>query len=224
LKQASRGASGTILWYFADPMCSWCWGFAPVISAIREQYRDRLRVALMLGGLRPGATEPVAPQFREELLHHWRDVQERSGQPFLFEGALPEGFVYDTEPASRAVVTMGELKPEATFAYFKAIQGAFYGEQMDVTRGDVLAGLAEGQAVAGPDFLLLFESAAMAHKTRKHFQMARQIGVRGFPTLLMQNGQAHGEPPSLLTDGYRSLAELVPMLEAWLATQRDAGP
>ena len=27
-----------ILWYFADPMCSWCWGFSPVISEIKKSY------------------------------------------------------------------------------------------------------------------------------------------------------------------------------------------
>jgi len=53
-----------ILWYFADPMCSWCWGFSPAISVIKASYSDRLKIALMLGGLRPGTTEPVTPKFR----------------------------------------------------------------------------------------------------------------------------------------------------------------
>jgi putative protein-disulfide isomerase len=34
-------------------MYSWCWGFAPVIDAIKEAYADQLKVALLLGGLRP---------------------------------------------------------------------------------------------------------------------------------------------------------------------------
>jgi len=50
-------AQERILWYFADPMCSWCWGFTPAIGAIKESYSDRLKIALMLGGLRPGTTE-----------------------------------------------------------------------------------------------------------------------------------------------------------------------
>jgi len=40
--------------YFADPMCSWCWGFAPVIAQVRERYGEALPVRLVLGGLRPG--------------------------------------------------------------------------------------------------------------------------------------------------------------------------
>lgn len=194
-------------------MCSWCWGFTPVITAIREQYRDRLKVALMLGGLRPGTTEPVSASFREELLGHWHEVQERSAQSFLFEGALPEGFVYDTEPPSRAVVTVGELRPEATFAYFKSVQAAFYGEGRDVTHPQVLADLAEGQEIEAAAFLARFASNALREKTQKHFHMSRQVGVRGFPTLVAQDG----EGMSLLTDGYRSFAELQPLIDAWLA-------
>ena len=27
--------------YFADPMCSWCWGFNPVMARVREAYGER---------------------------------------------------------------------------------------------------------------------------------------------------------------------------------------
>lgn len=37
-----------LLWYFADPMCSWCWGFSPVIEAVREACRPRLKISLIL--------------------------------------------------------------------------------------------------------------------------------------------------------------------------------
>ena len=208
-----------ILWYFADPMCSWCWGFAPVVTEIRDTYRDRVKVALMLGGLRPGTTEPMSAQAREDILRHWRQVHERSGQPFLFEGAMPEGFVYDTEPACRAVVTMGDLKPEATFPFFKAIQGAFYAEGRDVTRGDVLAQLADWQGVDSAAFSEMFESDALREKTRRHFQMARQAGVRGFPTVIMQDETG----AKLLTDGYRTFAELAPVIENWLEGRLNSG-
>ena len=38
--------------YFADPMCSWCWGFSPVIEAISEQFGTSLPIRLIMGGLR----------------------------------------------------------------------------------------------------------------------------------------------------------------------------
>ena len=53
-----------ILWYFADPMCSWCWGFSPAIDVLRDEYRDRIKIALVLGGLRPGETTSMTPTAR----------------------------------------------------------------------------------------------------------------------------------------------------------------
>jgi putative protein-disulfide isomerase len=203
---------GPILWYFADPMCSWCWGFSPVIEAIREEYRDHMKVALVLGGLRPGTKEPQSAQSREDILHHWRQVHERTGQAFKFEGAMPEGFVYDTEPPSRAVVAVGGIEPDATFAMFKAIQSAFYAEGRDVTQPAVLAELAAGLGMEQTRFLPAFESDEARTKTLVHFRQAREWGVRGFPTVILQNDAGY----SLLTSGWRPLEELRSEIEGWL--------
>lgn len=206
-------SSERILWYFADPMCSWCWGFTPVIGAIKEKYPDRLKIALILGGLRPGTTEPVTAKFRAEILGHWRDVQRVTGQPFFFEGAMPEGFVYDTEPASRAVIAVAEIDSEATFPYLKSVQAAFYTQGQDVTQTETLAELAEQHDIDKPKFLERFESEDVKNKTRAHFRMAREAGVRSFPTILLQMESGH----QLLTNGCRPFEELRPEIEAWLA-------
>jgi putative protein-disulfide isomerase len=181
--------SAPILWYFADPMCSWCWGFSPVIEALREAYRERMKIALVLGGLRPGETAPMTAAGREEILHHWQHVHERTGQPFQFEGALPDSFVYDTEPASRAVVTVGGLDATLIFPVFKAIQAAFYAEGRDVTQTAVLADLAAGLGIDAAAFRQAFDSDAARARTQAHFRQARQAGVRGFPTLIVQQGE-----------------------------------
>jgi putative protein-disulfide isomerase len=178
--------SPPILWYFADPMCSWCWGFSPVIETLRDEYRDRLKIALVLGGLRPGETAPMTAAGREDILHHWRQVHERTGQPFRFDHALPDGFVYDTEPASRAVVTVGGIDPALIFPLFKAIQNAFYAEGRDVTQAGVLADLAAELGADKDAFLQAFASDAARARTQAHFRQARQAGVRGFPALILQ--------------------------------------
>lgn len=178
--------SAPILWYFADPMCSWCWGFSPVIETLREEYRERVKIALVLGGLRPGVTTPMTAANREEILHHWHQVHARTGQPFRFENALPPGFVYDTEPASRAVVALGGIEPTLIFPQFKAIQRAFYAEGRDITQPGVLAELATGLGVEPTAFLQAFDSDVARAKTQAHFRQARQAGVRGFPALILQ--------------------------------------
>jgi len=205
--------SAPLLWYFADPMCSWCWGFSPVIEAVRDAYHDRLKIALVLGGLRPGETAPMTEKARDEILHHWHQVHERTGQPFRFDSALPDGFIYDTEPASRAVVAVGSLDPSLIFALFKAIQTAFYAAGRDVTQPVVLAELAAGLGIDATAFLSTFDSDAARVKTQAHFMQSRKAGVRGFPALILQRG----EQLDRITDGCQPLDAVRAELDRLLA-------
>lgn len=200
------------LWYVADPMCSWCWGFSPVIEAIRREYGDRLKMELLLGGLRPGTKDAMPSTQREEILHHWRAVHRMTGQPFRFEGAMPAGFIYDTEPASRGVVAASIINPDTIFPFFKAVQSAFYVEQRDVTTTVVLTRLASDAGLDARQFLQVFESDTAKSQTLGHFQKARQWGVHGFPAVIMQDATGY----SVLTAGYRPVEELRLKLDEWL--------
>ena len=99
---------------------------------------------------------------------------------------MPEGFVYDTEPASRAVVTMADLSPDKIFPYFKSIQSAFYVGQKDVTNADTLAELATQHDVTVDEFSTHFQTDEVKKKTHQHFYSTHQAGVRGFPSLALQ--------------------------------------
>jgi len=84
------------------------------------------------------------------------------------------------------VVTVGGMEPPQIFAMFKAIQTAFYAEGRDVTQTDVLADLAADLGMDGETFLRDFDSDTARARTQAHFRQARQAGVRGFPTLIVQ--------------------------------------
>jgi putative protein-disulfide isomerase len=77
-----------------------------VIEAVRHRFGDALPIRLMMGGLRPGTTKPLDEVGRRTIREHWEHVHEASGQPFDFRFFERERFVYDTEPASRAVVVV----------------------------------------------------------------------------------------------------------------------
>jgi putative protein-disulfide isomerase len=203
-----------LLWYFADPMCSWCWGFTPVVKGIKESFDDRVNIAIVLGGLRPWTRDPVTADQREGYFHHWREVHQRSGQAFLLDGALPEGFVYDTEPPCRAVITMGSLNLEEIFPYFKSIQSAFYTEGKDVTQETTLAHLAKNHGLGAEAFRTAFHSEEMKKRTSAHFQQTHDFGVKGFPTLILQDNEK--KRYHLVTSGYQPLEEAKKQLETCL--------
>ena len=43
--------------YFADTMCSWCYGFAPEMNRVMLAMGERVDLILQAGGLRPFHTE-----------------------------------------------------------------------------------------------------------------------------------------------------------------------
>ncbi|MDX5151617.1 MAG: DsbA family protein [Acidiferrobacterales bacterium] len=208
-----EGNNSPTIWYFADPMCSWCWGFSPVIARIREEYGSSVRVSLNMGGLRPGTRSAISSELRNEILHHWESVHRLTGQSFQFENAMPEGFIYDTEPACRAVLTFARLQPARTFEFFSEIQSAFYAGGKDVTQPGVLSGIAIGFGVDETEFLERFQSSEMKEATQKHFTRTREAGIRGFPTLIWQ----YGDEVDLLSAGYSPYEPLARKLDELLA-------
>ena len=201
------------LLYVMDPMCSWCWGFAPIAEALVQQAQAAgVELHLVVGGLRTGSGAALEPATRRYILEHWQAVTEATGQPFTLEGALPEGFVYDTEPACRALVTARSLAPDCAWTLLKLIQQAFYVEGRDVTRASVLVELAERAGLPRIVFAEAFDSAEQHVSTAADFTWVQDLGVAGFPTLLAErNGQL-----ALLTNGYQPLGVLSDLLGRWL--------
>jgi len=181
--------------YIADPMCSWCYGFGKSIDALLAQpgAAAPLQLALVMGGLRPYTTEALAPGRADEIFGHWRHVHEASGLPFAQapNTALHSpDFVYDTEPASRATIAVRTCWPQHVWRYFKAVQHAFYAEGQNVTQREVLATIAEQQGLPRGNFENAFDSAALQEATRQDFAQTQAWGIRGFPALIGEAGDA----------------------------------
>ena len=100
-----------------DPMCSWCWGFSPVLRAIDEAYNSFAPIYPIVGGLRPLTSDPMNDRAKEEIQQHWKNVNEVSGQTFDFTFFDRKDFIYDTEPACRALVTVRFLKPKCSLVF-----------------------------------------------------------------------------------------------------------
>ena len=49
---------GRHILYFGDPMCSWCWGFAPVVQKMFKAAQDKASFNVITTGLRPDVDQP----------------------------------------------------------------------------------------------------------------------------------------------------------------------
>jgi putative protein-disulfide isomerase len=206
--------------YFADPMCSWCWGFAPVIERIDADYGDALPVRLVMGGLRPGTDQVMTQAAMEGLRPHWGHVHEASGQPFDDAFFARRDFVYDTDPAARAVVMVRREQPGRELAFLKRVQRAFYAENRDVTAIPVLAELAADFGVATDDFAERMAAEDLKQETWRDYATAQRAGVTGFPTLIAGPG-AEGTF-GVVTRGFQPAETVLPVIDRWIAGLRAA--
>lgn len=206
---------GRHLIYFSDPMCSWCYGFAPVIGAIREAFGERLPIRLVMGGLRPGTTEPMSEEAKRSIREHWTHVTEASGQPF--DGAVldREGFIYDTDPAARAVVLLRRNHPNLALDYLARLQSAFYAENRDVTSAEVLADIAADMGVNRDGFLAQLDTVDARQETWRDYAVSQRAGVTGFPTLVA--GPNEEGVFGVVTRGYAPGDQVLAVLETWMA-------
>jgi putative protein-disulfide isomerase len=202
--------------YVADPMCSWCYAFAPVVSALEQQFRGRLAMRVITGGLRAGNTQAMRPQDRDYIRDAWTRVNAASGQPFDFSFFERDHFVYDSEPPCRAVVTMRAMDPTRELAFMSSIQSAFYAQNRDITSGEVLADVAAEEGHDRTAFLDLFQSTDIRNATFRDFLTAQEMGIRGFPVLVVGS---KGAGYALVTNGFRPLEGLPEAVEDWLQRQ-----
>jgi putative protein-disulfide isomerase len=209
-----------LLVYVADPMCSWCYGFAPELTALRERF-PHVPLHVVLGGLRAYNTKVMDKAMAQTLGHHWEEVEQQSGQPFSRAMLERDDFVYDTEPACRAVVTVRENANALALPMLHAIQHAFYAQGLDVTRGEVLADVYAGVcAESGATdfdptaFAAAWSEDTIKQTTRNDFALTQEWGIRGFPTLLA----VQGEHPHLIAPGYMKAPALIERTAAILGT------
>jgi putative protein-disulfide isomerase len=215
--------------YVGDPMCSWCYGFGVPLKELLEQLPS-VPLAVVLGGLRAYNKEVMPTDLKNTLHHHWGEVTKRSGKPFGTGQFDREGYIYDTEPACRAVVTIRTFAAEHTLAMYHAVQHAFYAEGRDITQAAVLADVWQavenelidskilGDARFSKDaFLEAFDSESIKVQTRNDFAMVQQWGIRGFPALIaIVNGEAQ-----LVANGYMEADEMLERVQQVFASAEN---
>ena len=208
--------------YVGDPMCSWCYGFGVPLQQLLEQLPG-VPLAVVLGGLRAYNQEVMPSSLKDTLHHHWGEVTKRSGKPFGTGQFDRDGYIYDTEPACRAVVAIRTHAAEHTLAMYHAVQHAFYAMGRDITQTTVLAdvwqALVDSKTTGDVDFsrdtfIDAFESDTIKTQTRNDFAMVQQWGIRGFPALIaVVNGEAQ-----LVANGYMEADEMLQRVQQVFAS------
>lgn len=179
------------LMYFGDPMCSWCYGIANHIDRLKDELSNDLDFELVMGGLRPGGGDEWTEDFRNMIKSHWEHVEEASGQPFDYAFFEKESFEYDTEPPARAVRVVRDIAPDKEWAFYKAVQSAFYAENRDIFDLHVIEQICIDLHIDYQQFEPLFLSEGYKRLVYQDFIRSQQLGVRGFPCIVLKRGEEY---------------------------------
>lgn len=171
--------------YVGDPMCSWCYGFAPQLDKLVAKYKSDFELELVTGGLRPYNQQSIN-DLKEFLTEHWQEVNKRTDQPFSYNILDRTEWQYDTEPACRAVVVVRAMNATKEFEFFNKIQEAFYYQNKYLGAVESYYPILETLGLDKDIFTSKFQSEEYKELVKKDFKRAGALGVRGFPSVLLE--------------------------------------
>ncbi len=204
-----------ILRYFGDPMCSWCWGFKPVLEQVDREYPELRRVTVM-GGLRGDTEEPMSDELMNLVRGAWLRIEEATGQPFNHDLWRRHRPLATTLPACRAVLAARLLAPEKEWPFMVGMFEAYFTRAMDPTRRETYLDVARSVGLEEERYERELESPAVEEALRKDLQTTRAFGITGFPTVVLTVKESH----YLVSPGYQPIEG---MRRAINAAYQDSG-
>jgi len=172
--------------YYTDPICSSCWGIEPQLRKLKLEYGAILEIDYRMGGLLPdwsynsgGISKP------SDVASHWEEVSAHYEMPIdgdvWLEDPLPSSY-----PPSIAVKAAQLQDKDKAVRFMRKLRELLFLEKKNITKWEVVL---EAAMTVGLDTFQLkddFEGRAIA-LFQEDLAYARQLGVRGFPTLFFAN-------------------------------------
>lgn len=177
------------LLYFTDPICSSCWGIEPQLRKLKQEYGKYFDIEYRMGGLLKSWDEYAGSDVSgpASVAQHWEEASAFYNMPI--NGDVwkedPLSSSYPPSIAFKAAQLQGSRKAER---FLRRIKEMVFIEKYNITRQGNLLQAAKD---AGLD-TIQFEYD-VEHKASELFaedlQMAKEWGVRGFPTIYFIDGE-----------------------------------
>ena len=174
------------LYYYHDPMCSWCWGYRPTAELLFANLPEDVIRENVLGGLAPDNDEPMSDELLQRISGHWRTIHEALGAEFNFDFWTKCKPRRSTYPACRAVIAAAKQDSEADM--IRAIQEAYYLRAMNPSDTETLVTLANELSLDAGRFKADLQSPDTEAELQRQVAFARHSPIDGFPALALCSG------------------------------------
>jgi protein-disulfide isomerase-like protein with CxxC motif len=180
--------SGTLerplLVYLFDAYCPWSYGYLPAVAHLLDQVGDEADLEVVSIGLHEGVT--IAGAAVPTLA-----VERSTGVGFGpgYQEALAEGDLrLSSRDAAAAVIGMTAAGPGRATDVLWAVHRAFFWEGRSLSNGATVRDTANGLGLDGAAVEVFAASARAAEMAEEDFVLARDLGARRGPSLLISHG------------------------------------
>lgn len=178
--------------YFTDPICSSCWGIEPQLRKLKLEYGKNLEIEYRMGGLLPdwsynsgGISKP------SDVAHHWDEVSEHYDMPIDGDVWL-EDPLHSSYPPSIAFKAAQLQDKQKAISFLREIREMVFLHKKNITKWENLELAARKVDLDVKRFNVDYEENAK-FLFEEDLKLAREMGVRGFPTLFFINDQGNKE-------------------------------
>jgi len=201
------------LLYIFDPLCGWCYGFSPVVKKINQHYAGHFDISVLCGGLAIGdnalPVRKVAGYISGALGQVERMTGVRFGDGFVNGILRDENYIYNSEPPCIALTVVKELAPEHIVSFAHDVQTAFFYDGKNLNDAETYIHLLEPYGIDSDVFLKKYFRDEYKNKTYIEFDYCRDIGVRGYPALVLNEDGEH----RILVRGYQTYENISALLD-----------
>ena len=212
----------TRLVYVYDALCGWCYGFSPVLGALRERHPG-MPIDVVSGGMIRGDRRGPIGEVAGYIKWAYKDVERATGVRFgesFFRGPLEAGDMYMTsEPPAALLAYVREAAPQRQYDGAHALQTGIYYHGFGPGSDELARHLAEATGLPPEAVVAARDDARYQRLAEGDFGLTAKLGVRGFPALFAQVGDSL----HVLANGYRPLAEVSAALDRALAAAEAPG-
>ncbi|MEH7180345.1 DsbA family protein [Neobacillus vireti] len=185
------------LYYVTDPICSHCWALEPTLRRFEKQYGHYFNFHTVMGGLlekwHDGPIDPANGIFKPaDVAGHWREVGEYSRMPI--DGSLMvDNPVQSSFPPSRVFkVIQKHHNDEKAFEYLRRAREALFAFNQNIAEKAVMIEIVNNIGLDGEAIVKEAEEQSGQQLLNEDFALARKLGARGFPTIIMINEENKG--------------------------------
>ncbi|WP_207422586.1 DsbA family protein [Desertivirga brevis] len=180
--------------YIFDALCTWCYGYSPVIKAVQSKYKDKFEFEVLSGGMitgtRTGPVSVVYPNFKED----YKQVEELTGIDFgeAFLHELDKGsMIFDSERPAIALNVFKTVSPSKVFDFIYDLQQSIFYEGKDPNGDDLYRYHAVNFGIDPDEFIYKTHLEQFKQDAYYEFALARQLQVSNYPAAFIQSADNH---------------------------------